>query len=186
MRVVLEITRDTLAIARILHGERVGLRQVATILAHDGAQALALSRLRQAARRWRIPLAEPLLRRAQLIMFGIDIGRDVELGEGVLFAHTVGIVIGGDARVGDRVMFLGSNTIGSIRHEDFPRVGSDVIIGAGARIVGAVTIGDGATIGANAVVVHDVPPAVTAIGVPAFVHDRRIRKGAGYNGEPGG
>ena len=179
MRVISEIVRDTLTIARILYGERVGLREIKAAVAHDGAQVLALSRLRQAAQRWRIPLVGGVLRRLQTGLFGIDIGRDVKLGEGVLFAHTVGVVIGGDARIGDRVMFLGNNTIGSIKLHDFPSIGSDAIIGAGARILGAITIGNRAAIGANAVVLSDVPPGTTAYGVPAVVRPRSTRPGAG-------
>jgi serine O-acetyltransferase len=183
MRVISEIVRDTLAIAHILSGERVGVRQIARAVAHDGAQVLALWRLRQAARRWRIPVVGGVLRRLQTALFGIDIGRDVKLGEGVLFAHTVGVVIGGDARIGDRVMFLGSNTIGSTKLNDFPSIGSDTIIGAGARILGAITIGDRAAIGANAVVLGDVPAGAAAYGVPAVVRMRPARRSAGASSD---
>jgi serine O-acetyltransferase len=183
MRVISEIVRDTLAIARILSGERIGLREIVAAVSHDGAQVLALSRLRQAAQRWRIPVVGSVLRRMQTALFGIDIGKHVKLGEGVLFAHTVGVVIGGDAQIGDRVMFLGSNTIGSIRLHDFPSIGNDTIIGAGARILGAVTIGAHAAIGANAVVLADVPPGAAAYGVPAVVRPHPTRRDAGAPSE---
>jgi serine O-acetyltransferase len=172
MRVVREILRDAVAIARWFNGGRLGLRELVTTMSHDGSQVLALSRLRQAARRWHIPLAGSVIRRLQTGLFGIEIARDVELGEGVVFLHTVGVVIGGDARIGDRVVFLGGNTLGTLDWRGYPRVGNDVIIGAGARILGPVTIGNGASIGANAVVLSDVPAESVAVGVPAVVRPR--------------
>jgi serine O-acetyltransferase len=179
MRVIREIVRDTVTIAHVFSGKRVGPREIVAAALHDGAQALALSRIRQAALRWRLAIVESAVRRAQVAFFGLDVGRDVRLGEGVIFAHTVGIVIGGDAYIGDRVMFLGSNTIGSIRRDDFPRIGNDVVIGAGARVLGAITIGDGAAIGANAVVLRNVPAGAAAYGVPAAVHERTAPDGTG-------
>lgn len=183
MRVLREIVRDTLAIARRFHA-RPGMRQLAATVAHDGAQVLALSRLRAAARRWHLPGVSGLLRRVQVGLFGVEIANDVELGEGIIFSHTVGIVIGGDSRIGDGVMFLGSNTIGSIHMDDFPTLGKNVIVGAGARVLGRVTIGDGAIIGANAVVVRDVPAGATAAGVPAVVRVRGDERSGNASPKP--
>jgi serine O-acetyltransferase len=176
MRVLREIMGDSAAIARTFIGDRRNVREIVATLSHDGSQVLVLSRLGQAARRHRIPLFGSVVRRLQTTLFGIEIARDVQLGEGVVFVHTVGVVIGGDSRIGDRVLFLGGNTIGSVTPGGgYPRVGNDVIIGAGARILGAVTIGDGASIGANAVVLCDVPPGAIALGVPAVVRSRGAR-----------
>lgn len=177
MGLVQQIVRDTLSLARTVHGERRGPREIAATVFYDGTLLLALSRLRAAVDRQRIPVVNGMLRRLQVGLFGADIARDVELGEGVRFSHTVGIVIGG-ARIGDRVQFLGGNTIGlrsigprlaltAITRDDFPQIGNDVIIGAGARIFGPIRVGDGAMIGANAVVVSDVPARMLAMGNPA-------------------
>jgi serine O-acetyltransferase len=111
----------------------------------------------------------------QTALFGIEISKDVTLGQGVVFVHTVGIVIGGNARIGDRVVFLGSNTIGNNKNSGYPQIGNDVVIGAGARILGPVTIGDGASIAANAVVLCDVPAGAVAVGIPAVVKLRGPR-----------
>jgi serine O-acetyltransferase len=189
MRLIREIVRDALSIARSYNGGRVGVTEVVTTLAHDGSHVLILTRLCDAARRWHVPLAYALVRRLQVALFGIEIARDVRLGEGVVFAHTVGVVIGGNSEIGDRVWFLGGNTVGSLRLNGYPRIGSDVVIGAGARILGPVVIGDGASIGANAVVVADVPAGATAAGVPATVRRRadgtkaRPRQDANANSE---
>lgn len=178
MRVLREIIRDADAIARNFHGtRRPEVLEVIATMSHDGSLALCLSRLRQAAGRHGVPLVGSGLRRVQTALFGIEIARNVQLGEGVVFLHTVGVVIGGDARIGDRVVFLGGNTVGSLNNRGYPRIGNDVVIGAGARILGPVTIGDGATIGANAVVLSDVPEGATAVGVPAVVRPRGSRQG---------
>jgi serine O-acetyltransferase len=172
MNVLREILRDTATIARVYNRREPDVRSLGTALSYDGSLVLALSRLRQAARRWHVPGANAMLRRAQSALFGVEISRDAVLGEGIVFLHTVGIVIGGDARIGDRVIFLGANTIGSVGTKGYPTIGNDVIIGAGARILGPVRIGDGASIGANAVVLTDVPAGATALGIPAVVRAR--------------
>jgi serine O-acetyltransferase len=178
MRVFREIVGDTAAIARSFTGGRMNVREVVATMSHDGSQVLVLSRLAQAARRHGVPVFGSVVRRLQTTLFGIEIARDVQLGEGVVFVHTVGVVIGGDSRVGDRVWFLGGNTIGSVNMGGYPRIGNDVVIGAGARILGPVTIGDGASIGANAVVLCDVPAGSIALGVPAVVRSRGARSEA--------
>jgi serine O-acetyltransferase len=169
MKLIREVVRDAVAVTRSYHEGPVGPREIVSALTHDGLVVLITTRLRGAARRRKIPLVNGVLRRIETMLFGIEIGRDVTLGEGVVFLHTHGIVIGGDAQIGDRVVFLGSNTVGSIGHKGYPRIGNDVVIGAGARILGPVTIGDRASIGANAVVVKDVPAGATAVGVPAVI-----------------
>jgi serine O-acetyltransferase len=74
--------------------------------------------------------------------------------------------------LGDRVRLMGNNTIGAARDDGSPTIGNDVEIGCGARILGPVRIGHGAVIGANAVVLHDVPDGATAVGVPARILTR--------------
>lgn len=94
------------------------------------------------------------------------------LGHGVYFIHSLGTVVGGNAVLGDRVRLMGNNTIGAARDDGSPTIGNDVEIGCGARILGPVRIGDGAVIGANAVVLHDVPDGATAVGIPARIVSR--------------
>ena len=178
MRVLREITRDTAAIGRSYYGNRWGWREVVATMSYDGSQVLLLSRLREAAARHGVPFVGSAVRRLQTALYGVEIGRDVRLGEGVLFLHPVGVVIGGDSQIGDRVTFLGSNTVGSINRGGYPRIGNDVIIGAGARVLGEVVIGDGAAIGANAVVLCDVPAGAVAVGVPAVVRAKAVASGA--------
>ena len=142
MKVVRQIARDSIAIGRaLMHREPTAI-DVGRALMCDGTIALAMFRVRKAALRWHVPFVNGALRRAQTVLFGMEVSRHAELGEGVVFLHTVGIVIGGDARIGRGVLFLGSNTIGSVGNSGYPTIEDDVVIGAGARVLGSVKIQD--------------------------------------------
>jgi serine O-acetyltransferase len=80
--------------------------------------------------------------------------------------HTVGTVITAEA-IGNGVELQGGVTIGQRRGDGFPTLEDGVTVGAGARVLGRVRVGHGATVGANAVVVHDVAPSLTVVGIPA-------------------
>lgn len=171
---VRDLIRDAVELARVASGGDTSPRSVLrTALLYDSFAILALTRVREAARRLHIPLVNRALRLAQTAVFGVEIGKDVALGHGVYFVHTVGTVIGGDARLGDRVKLMGSNTIGTAKDNGYPVIEDDVVIGCGARILGPVRIGAGAVIGANAVVLHDVPAGAVATGIPAVVKEAR-------------
>src|SRR5690348_6172576 len=87
-------------------GEQVDPRGVAhTVLTNDSYTITTLARIRSQARALHVPLVNHFLRVVQTSFYGIEIGRDVILGNGVWFVHPLGIVIGGDARIGDRVRF---------------------------------------------------------------------------------
>jgi len=171
------VLRDAIELTRAAQPGEVTARAVLRSALHDGFAVLAMTRAREAARRWRVPGVNRILRLAQTALYGIEIGKDVRLGEGVYFVHPLGTVVGGDATLGARVRVMGNVTIGTAKDNGCPVIGDDVTIGAGARILGPVTIGDGAVIGANAVVLTDVPRGATAMGVPAVVRrakeDRR-------------
>ena len=140
-----------------------------TALSQDSFLILVLWRARCAARRLRIPLLNHLLRRVQTMVFGIELGNDIELGPGIFFVHPVGIVVGGSARVGARVVFMGSNTVGTAKDNGCPVLEDDVVVGAGARILGPVRVGARSVVGANAVVLADVPADSVVVGIPARV-----------------
>lgn len=154
----------------IAAGAPPGTRHVAaTALTQDSYLILVLWRMRCGARRWRLPGVNHLLRRLQTVIFGIELGNDITLGRGVFFVHPIGIVVGGQARVGDRVRFMGSNTVGTAKDNGCPVVEDDAVLGAGARVLGPVTVGARAVIGANAVVLTDIPADAVAVGMPARV-----------------
>jgi serine O-acetyltransferase len=142
-------------------------------LSQDGYKVLVTTRLRESARRYHVPGVNHALRLATTVLYGIEIGKDVELGDGVNFAHTLGTVIGGTSKVGNRVKFMGNNTVGTAKDNGCPVIEDDVVVGCGARILGPIRIGKGAFIGANAVVLTDVPAGAIASGIPARIHERR-------------
>ncbi len=139
------------------------------LLGNDAFLVLVSFRTRKAAMRCNIPLVNALLRRMETTVFGVEIDRRAHLGEGVWLVHPLGTVVGGDSRIGDRVRLMGCNTLGTNLDDGYPRLGNDVVVGAGARILGPVRVGEKARIGAGAVVLCDVPAGALAVGVPARV-----------------
>jgi serine O-acetyltransferase len=108
-------------------------------------------------------------------VFGVDIHPGARIGKGILIDHGTGVVIGETAVVGDDVSMLHEVTLGGTGKQSgdrHPKVGKGVLIGAGAKILGNVTVGPGAKIGAGSVVLEDVPAHTTVAGVPAHVVGR--------------
>jgi serine O-acetyltransferase len=141
---------------------------VAKVLLTDGTAAMIWYRLMQWSHRHRLwPLAM-LFNKLNAHLCNCVIGRGAEFGPGFVLIHATGVVINGNVRGGSNVLVEHQVTIGAERRQT-PVLGSDVFLGAGAKVLGAVTIGDGAKVGANAVVVHDVPAHATVVGIPARV-----------------
>ncbi|WP_413872158.1 serine O-acetyltransferase [Albidovulum sp.] len=104
--------------------------------------------------------------------FGVDIHPNARMGKGIMIDHAHSVVIGETAVVGDNVSMLHSVTLGGTGKEDgdrHPKIGNGVLIGAGAKILGNIHIGERSRIAAGSVVLHDVPRCTTVAGVPAKV-----------------
>jgi len=142
------------------------------VLLTDGTMAMVIYRGMQWARRWRLVPLELLLNRLNSICCNCIIGRGAEFGPGFVLIHATGVVINGQVIGGTNVFIEHQVTIGAERRES-PRIGNNVFIGAGAKIIGQVTVGDHSRVGANAVVLDDVPPYATVAGIPARVVRRR-------------
>ena len=114
-----------------------------------------------------------------VVIFGIEVSPRVSIGGGLFLPHTVGTVLGA-AQIGENCTIMQGVTLGANDTDlDFtaserPVIGSHVLIGAGAKVIGGVTVGDHAKIGANAVVLQDVPAHALAVGVPALIKTRQI------------
>lgn len=103
-------------------------------------------------------------------MTGIEIHPGASIGRRFFIDHGMGVVIGETAEVGDDVLMYHQVTLGGRsrgRFKRHPTIGNHVLLGAGAKIIGPITIGDGTKIGANALVVKDVPPNSVVTGIPA-------------------
>lgn len=121
------------------------------------------------------PFADVLLKLASLnyhfwsILTGSDISKHAHICADLRLPHPNGVVIHEDAIIGAECMIMQQVTIGQLSESAAPNIGKGVYIGAGAKVLGAITIGDFARIGANAVVLIDVPAGKTAVGVPAKI-----------------
>lgn len=101
---------------------------------------------------------------------GIEIHPGAKIGKGLFIDHGMGVVIGETTEIGDDVMLYHGVTLGGTgkdKGKRHPTVGNGVLIGAGAKVLGPITIGDNAKIGSNAVVLKDVPPNATSVGISA-------------------
>ncbi len=110
-----------------------------------------------------------------LMATGAEVPCEAQLGRRVRIDHPQGVVVSGDARLGDDVVLRNGVTIGLRRagKRGSPVIGNRVDIGAGAKILGEIRIGDDSSIGANAVVLTDVPQGSIAVGIPAVVRPRK-------------
>jgi serine O-acetyltransferase len=165
--------RDGVELARAERGDTLLASVVRMVVGSDSYRVTALSRLRALATSLHLPLVNHLLRVTQTACWAIDLGKDVVLGDGVYFVHPVGTVVGGDARLGARVRLYGNNTVGTLRDNGYPVIEDDVELGAGARVLGPVRVGARSLVGANAVVLCDVPPDHVAVGAPARILPRK-------------
>lgn len=138
------------------------------LLRHMPLRAVAWARLGAWCKQRRLPLLTGIIYRHIFRRFGLELSFDKPIGGGLYIAHPHGCVVAVE-RIGRNVSIIAAVTIGKRNEDGFPVLGDDVFIGAGARVLGGITLGDGSRIGANAVVIDDVPPGATAVGIPARV-----------------
>ncbi len=160
-----------------------GPREMAKAAVADGSSSMLLYRLQQASREAGLKPLEAIFYKMNA-MGGCVIGRGAEFGPGFVLIHSNGVVINGAVKAGANVQVQHQVTIGNNERGEAPRLGNDIVIGAGAKVIGPVRIGDGARVGANAVVVHDVEPDTTVVGIPAKPVQRREASTVGRDDAP--
>lgn len=151
-------------------------------LAYPGVHAIWGHRVARLLWRSDLKLAARVLASLTRVITGVEIHPAATLGEGLFIDHATGVVIGETAEVGADVTLYQGVTLGGTsleRGKRHPTVGDRVTIGAGAKVLGPVTIGDDSRIGANAVVVKAVPPNSVVVGVPGQVIARSRPRSAG-------
>jgi len=158
------------------------------LLCYPGLHALMVYRLSHPAwkRGWR--LLGRVLSHGAKVFTGVEIHPGATIGRRLVIDHGTGVVIGETSIIGDDVTLYHGATLGGvspavdteaqINTKRHPTLGNGVIIGSGAQLLGPITVGDGARVGANAVVHRDVPPGMTAVGIPARIVLPRNRKKA--------
>jgi len=139
---------------------------------YPGLHALTIHRFTHWLHYRQIPLLPRLIAYCARFITGIDIHPAATIGKGVFIDHGMGVVIGETAIVGDYVLLYQGVTLGGTGKETgkrHPTIGNHAIVGAGAKVLGNIQIGDCARIGAGSVVLRDVPTHATVVGVPARV-----------------
>ncbi len=139
-------------------------------LTYPGLHALALHRVASWLHRHRRPVLARMVSHAARSVTGIEIHPGATIGRRLFIDHGMGVVIGETTVIGDDVTMYQGVTLGGTgkeRGKRHPTLGDRVVVGVGAKVLGAVSVGNGAKIGAGAVVLRDVPPFTTAVGVPA-------------------
>ncbi|HLY48358.1 MAG TPA: serine O-acetyltransferase EpsC [Solirubrobacteraceae bacterium] len=165
---VSEVRRD-LAAARNRDPAARGVSSLEILVLWPGVHALLAHRVANALYRARVPFLPRLIAAVARSVTGIEIHPAARIGRALFIDHGMGVVIGETAEIGDDVTLYQGVTLGGTgfatgkRH---PTVQDNVTIGSGARLLGPITVGHGSKIGANSVVIHDVPPNSTVVGNP--------------------
>jgi serine O-acetyltransferase len=166
-----EVRRDVRA-AQQRDPAATGVGTAAILAAWPGVHALLAHRVAHALAAARVPVLPRAIAYATRTVTGVEIHPSARVGRGLFIDHGVGVVIGETAELGDDVTLYQGVTLGGTgfaRGKRHPTVQDNVTIGSGAKLLGPITIGHGAKVGANAVVIHDVPPNSTVVGNPGHV-----------------
>jgi serine O-acetyltransferase len=140
------------------------------VLTYAGFHAICLHRLAHSLWIRKVPLIPRFISHIARFLTGIEIHPGAKIGSGFFIDHGMGVVIGETSEIGESVILFQGVTLGGTgkdRGKRHPTLGSHVVVGAGAKILGAITIGDHVKIGANSVVLRSVPPHSTVVGIPA-------------------
>jgi serine O-acetyltransferase len=167
-RLIHEIKADVSA-ARARDPAAQGVSTLEILTSWAGVQALLAHRFAHALDEAGVPLAPRLLAYLTRAVTGVEIHPAAKIGREFFIDHGSGVVIGETAEIGERVTLYQGVTLGGTgfqRGKRHPTLGDNVTVGSGAKLLGPIAVGDGAKIGANTVVVEDVPPYATVVGNP--------------------
>lgn len=145
---------------------------VEIVLLYSGFHAIVAYRISHVLWNLKIPLLPRAVSQFAKFLTGIEIHPGATINKGLFIDHGMGVVIGETAIIGENVTLFQGVTLGGTGKETgkrHPTLGNNIVIGTGAKVLGNITIGDNSYIGANAVVVKDVPPNSTVVGVPGKI-----------------
>jgi serine O-acetyltransferase len=142
------------------------------VLFYPGFHARTMHRVANALHRRGVPLLPRGIMHVARFVTGIEIHPGATIGRGFFIDHGMGVVIGETTEIGDNVMLYQGVTLGGTstrRIKRHPTLHDNVTVGAGAKVIGAITVGENTQIGAGSVVVMNVPPNATVVGVPGHI-----------------
>lgn len=142
------------------------------VLLYSGLHALIAHEIAHVIWKAKIPFLPRFISQLARFMTGIEIHPGASIGKGFFIDHGMGVVIGETTVIGDNVTLFQGVTLGGTGKQTgkrHPTIGNNVVIGAGAKVLGDITVGDNSYIGANAVVLSDVPANATVVGVPGHI-----------------
>ena len=142
------------------------------LLLYQGLHALISHRIAHFFYKLKLFFLARLISQFSRHFTGIEIHPGAQIGKGLFIDHGMGVVVGETAIIGDNVLLYQGVTLGGTGLEKgkrHPTIGNNIVIGTGAKVLGNITVGDNSYIGANAVVIKDVPPNSTVVGVPGRI-----------------
>jgi len=145
------------------------------VLCYPGFHAILIHRLAHGLYRKRLFILARLVSQISRAITQIEIHPGAKIGEGLFIDHGAGVVIGETAEIGDNVTLYQGVTLGGTGKEKgkrHPTIGNNVVISAGAKVLGSFVVGDNVKIGAGSVVLKEVPPNCTVVGVPGYIVKR--------------
>jgi serine O-acetyltransferase len=169
LRRVLGEVRSDVASARDRDPAARGVSSIEILAGWGGVQALLAHRIAHALYEANVPVAPLVISYLSRSVTGVEIHPGARIGGEFFIDHGSGVVIGETAEIGDRVTLYQGVTLGGTgfqRGKRHPTVGDNVTVGSGAKLLGPIEIGDNAKVGANTVVIEDVPPSSTVVGNP--------------------
>lgn len=149
------------------------------ILLYPGLHAVISHRICHSLWNMKIPILPRALSQMTRFFTGIEIHPGAQIGKGLFIDHGMGVVVGETSIIGDDVTLFQGVTLGGTGKETgkrHPTVGNNVVVGTGAKVLGNITIGEHSYIGANAVILRDVPPHSTVVGVPGHITKKDGKK----------
>jgi serine O-acetyltransferase len=168
--IIAVIFRDE--VKAVFERDPAAINYLEVVLTYSGLHAIIAYRIAHALRRLKIPFIPRFISQFTKFLTGIEIHPGAKIGKGLFIDHGMGVVIGETTVIGDNVTLYQGVTLGGTGKEKgkrHPNIGNNVVIGTGAKVLGNITVADNAYIGANAVVVKDVPLNSTVVGVPGRV-----------------
>lgn len=154
------------------------------LLTYSGLHAIIFYRVSSRLHRMHVPILPRFISQVAKMITGIEIHPGARISRGLFIDHGMGVVIGETSVIGENVTLFQGVTLGGTGKEKgkrHPTIGNNVVVGAGAKVLGNITVGDNVQIGANAVVIRDVPANSTVVGVPGRVARLEGKKIPGIN-----